>query len=812
MRQKAVHVLWFTAVLLGGKLQAQGMKFIHTAIFLMVSVFSFAQSQRETKNFDFDWKFHLGDIREAGNPDFDDESWQDVQLPHDWSIKQPVSKENVGKGWMEGSMGYLPGGIGWYRKSFTVPEAYKNKNVVIQFDGVYHQSDVYINGKHLGFHPYGYTTFEYDLTPYLNYGEENTIAVRVDHSDSPSSRWYSGSGIYRHVWLKVTNPVHIATWGIYLTTPEISEKEATVNIATTINNNNQNPVEVLVQNQIIDKQGKKVAVEKSKLQVGKSKQETLQQSLKLREPRLWSIETPCLYAMETTVKVNGKTVDQYTTRFGVREIRFDADKGFFLNGKNIKMKGMNLHPDAGSLGTAVPDHSYLRRLQILKEYGVNAIRCSHNPPTSEFLDMCDSLGFVVIDEAFDKWKSMYYAEYFDEWWQRDIDAMVLRDRNHPSVVLWSIGNETSEQYDTTGEGTARAVMLRDYVHSLDPSRLVTAALQPDKERRYNKKGFAQSLDVVGYNYQEPWLKDEKKQFPDRMMYIAEAYPYYRGKGKEYKAFYPVNPWYDVANNDFVFGQFIWPGVDYMGESRGWPSIGRVNGLFDVCMFEKPAAAFHRSVWNDEPMVRIAVADQSLDMDTGKPHWSWPFLADHWNFPQYEGSIIQVHTTTNCDSVELILNDESLGFRNTSDYSNNTIIWHVPYEEGRIVARGYKAGREAASYELKTAGKPAQILLSADRTQIAADGQDLSHITIRIVDKNGIVVPVANRTITVEVFGNGRLLGLDNGDLRDPFTGNSISTYFGKALLTVQSSRSKGKIKIMVKSEGIPEAILQIATE
>ncbi|MCX2678655.1 DUF4982 domain-containing protein [Galbibacter sp. EGI 63066] len=789
------------------------MKFSYTIILLTVSVCSMAQSQREKKNFDFDWKFFHGDTIEAKNSGFDDSKWQEVQLPHDWSIEQAVSKENAGQGWMDGSMGYLPGGTGWYRKSFTVPVTYKDKKVVIQFDGVYHQSDVYVNGKHLGFHPYGYTTFEYDLTSYLNYGGENTIAVRVDHSDSPSSRWYSGSGIYRHVWLKVTNPVHVATWGTYITTPEITEKEAKVNITTTINNGSKNPVEVLVENQISDMRGKKIAAEKSKLRVGESKQEALKQSLKLKEPLLWSIETPNLYVMETTVKASGKIVDKYKTTFGVREIRFDAKNGFFLNGENIKMKGVNLHPDAGSLGTAVPDQSYLRRLQILKEYGVNAIRCSHNPPTSEFLDMCDSLGFVVIDEAFDKWKSGYYKEYFDEWWQRDMDAMVLRDRNHPSVVLWSIGNETSEQYDKTEEGTKRAVMLRDYVHELEPTRLVTAALQPDKSRQFNKNGFAQSLDVVGYNYQEQWLEDEKEQFPNRIMYISEAYPYYRGKGKEYNAFYPVNPWYDVANNDFVFGQFIWAGVDYLGESSGWPSTGWPTGPFDVCMFEKPSAAFHRSVWNDTPMVKIAVADQSLDIDPGKPHWSWPFLADHWTFPQYEGHVIQIQTTTNCDRVELVLNNESLGIKNTSDYSNNTINWYVPYEKGTIVAKGYKAGQEVISYELKTAGEPVQILLSADRTQIAADGQELSHITIEFVDDQGVVVPNADQVITVEVVGNGRLLGLDNGDLRrDSFTGNSIPTYFGKVLLTVQSKRSKGNINVIVKSDNIPKATLQIATE
>ncbi|MDN3669497.1 glycoside hydrolase family 2 TIM barrel-domain containing protein [Echinicola jeungdonensis] len=787
------------------------MKYISTLVFLFIALISLAQSQREKKNFDFDWNFTLEDVSEAKNPNFDDSNWQEVQLPHDWSIKQPVSKENVGEGWMVGSMGYLPGGIGWYRKTFMVPVDFKAKKVVIQFDGVYHQSDVYINGKHLGFHPYGYTTFEYDLTPYLNYGKENTIAVRVDHSDSPSSRWYSGSGIYRHVWLKVTHPVHVATWGTYITTLEISEKEAQVNIATTIEYNGQNPVEVLVQNQIIDRQGKKVAEEKSKLQVGKSKQETLQQSLKLKEPQLWSIDEPTLYAMETTVKVNGKTVDEYKTPFGVREIRFDADKGFFLNGENIKMKGMNLHPDAGSLGTAVPDRSYLRRLQILKEYGVNAIRCSHNPPTTEFLDMCDSLGLVVIDEAFDKWKSGYYEKYFDEWWQRDMDAMILRDRNHPSIVLWSVGNETSEQNWEIG-GTERLKMLVEYVKKQEPTRPVTAALRPVIDRPYNKNGFAEAMDIVGYNYQEQWLEEDKAQFPDRIMYISEAYPYFRGRSNTYKDFYPSNPWYDVAENDYVFGQFIWAGVDYLGESSGWPSTGWPTGFFDICMFEKPSAAFHRSVWNEKPMVRIAVADQSLDIDPGKPHWSWPFLASHWNFPQYKGHIVEVHTTTNCDKVELLLNGESLGKRKTSDYSNNTIKWHVPYDAGKIEAKGYNGEKQVAVYSLQTSDEPAQVKFKLDRESITADGLDLAHLEVSLLDENGVLVQTDEREITIEVSGKGKLLGLDTGDIRrDSFSGNSIQSYFGKALVTFQSTREEGNIIVKVKVDGLPEEIISIPT-
>lgn len=760
---------------------------------------------RITERFDFDWKFLLGDSTNASAVNYNDARWENIQVPHDWSIKGPLSKK------AGGAMGFLPGGIGWYRKTFFVPKAYKGKHVVIQFDGVYHQSDAYINGKHLGFHPYGYTGFEYDLTPHLIYGANNTIAVRVDHRNAPSSRWYSGSGIYRHVWLKVTNPVHVATWGTCVTTPQVSQGSAEVKITTTVENGSSHTGTIQVQNRIVNADGKTVASAQSFLLVEQDKQGDVAQAMHVQKPVLWSTETPYLYTMETTIKRGNKVVDQYSTRFGIRSIRFDANKGFFLNEQPVKLKGVCLHQDEGALGTAVPDGSYLRRLKILKDFGCNAIRCSHNPPSPQFLDMCDSLGFVVIDEAFDKWKSGYYAKYFDEWWQRDLDAMLLRDRNHPSVILWSIGNETTEQNDTSNTRTARATMLRDYVHKTEPTRPVTAAIAPAdvSKRIYNKNGFTEALDVVGLNYQEPWLIDDKKAFPQRIQFISEAFPYYRGRHNSVRDYNPINPWYDVAKNDFVLGQFIWSGVDYLGESSGWPSTGWPTGLFDECLFEKPRAAFHRSVWKAEPMVRIAVADQSLDIDPGKDHWSWPNLAAHWNFPQYEGHIIDVQTTTNCDSVELWVNNTSMGRRRTADYSNNTISWHVPYKAGKIEAKGYNGGKEVAQYELRTAGKPVQLKLLADKGDLAADGQDVSHITIELVDDKGVVVPTTDQNITVEVSGNGRLLGVDNGDLRreNSYAGNNVKTYFGKAMAVVQAGRSKGAVQVKVMAEQLPPTIL-----
>ena len=759
-------------------------------------------------SFDFDWKFTLGDVKEAASPGFNDAGWEDVQLPHDWSIKLPIDSKG------STSMGFLKGGIGWYRKSFKIPADYRGKTVRIMFDGVYHKCDVYLNGKHLGFHPYGYIGFEYNLTPYLIFGASNTISVRVNHADFPSSRWYSGSGIYRHTWLTVTNPVQISTYGTSVTTPKITRETADVKLETRLENNTNETRDLTLQSRITDDKGHEISTAKSSIQIHANESPKIVQLLVVQNPALWSVDSPALYRIETTVQIGNQVVDNYLTSFGIRSIRFDPDKGFFLNGEHLKLKGMCLHQDAGLLGTAVPDRSYERRLEILKEYGCNAIRCSHNPPAPEFLDLCDRMGFVVIDEAFDKWKSGYYAEYFDEWWKKDLDAMLQRDKNHPSIIMWSVGNEVKEQNDSLGVAIAK--MFKDYVHLTELTRPVTLALRPNKDisRTFNTTGFTAQPDVVGYNYQEPWMAADKAKYPGHIMYVSEAYPYYSGRSDNHKDYNPVNPWYFVAKNDFVLGQFIWAGVDYLGESAGWPSSGWSAGLFDICMTEKSRAAFHRAMWTTKPMVRIAVADQSLNIDPGKDHWSWPNLITHWNFSQYEGHVIEVQTITNCDSVELWLNDVSLGKRSTSDYTNNTIVWHVPYKAGRIQAKGYIKGLEAANFELKTSGKPARILLSADKNEITADGQDLSHITITIVDANGIPVPDADRIIAVEVGGNAKLLGIDNGDQRrkDGFGGNNRTSFFGKALTIVQSLRQPGAIKVKVSATGLPAATISLLSK
>ena len=619
-------------------------KVILVVVFLNLCACYGYASSRIKLNFDFDWKFSLTDHPGYAAIDYSDANWEQVQLPHDWNIKQKFDRKGIG------SAAYLPEGIGWYRKTFFVPQSYKGRTVSILFDGIFQQSDVYINGKHLGHRPYGFCSIEYDLTPYLHTGKENVIAVRVNTTGG-RPRWYAGAGIYRHVWLTAANPVHVATYGTYITTPEATEDHADVKIVTTVSNQSDKEQAITVTQRLIDDSGKEVARgKKGHLLIKAGNTADVEQIVPVASPRLWTLENPVMYTMETTVKVNNRVTDVYATPIGIRTIHFDKDKGFFLNGKHHKLKGVCLHQDAGCLGVAVPDRSYERRLEILKEYGCNAIRCSHNQPSAEFLDMCDRMGFLVIDEAFDKWKGGYYKQHFDEWWQKDMANMILRDRNHPSIILWSIGNEVGEASRKDNEGIERATMLRDFVHKLEPSRLVTLAAQNN-----HREEFASVPDVIGYNYLEARMLSDKKKLPERICLVSEELPYYRGEEGRLRSYTPLNPWQIVAGNDFVAGGFIWPGVDYLGEA-GWPSKGWPNGLFDVCMFEKPRAAYHRAMWNPKPMVHIAVLDQALDIDHGRDLWQWPPIASHWNFPdKYRGMVMEIRTTTNCESVELFLN-------------------------------------------------------------------------------------------------------------------------------------------------------------
>ncbi len=751
----------------------------------MTTCISAAQTASRTmESFDFDWQFHLTmekDAEDQAGPRLRTaiEGWETVQLPHDWSIHMiPDSR-------LTGCNGHLRGGTGEYRKTFKVDKKDKGRNISIIFDGIYNRSTVSVNGHKLGFRPYGFVQIEYDLTPYLKWGEDNEIYVKVDNpSDNDHiSRWYTGSGIYRHAWLVKTSPTHIRTNGTYIVTKDNKRVVITTDITGSTSKRHK------IIHKIYDADGQPVATG------------TDGKEINIPSPHLWNgMSDPYLYKVETILSDGRKTLDIYESHFGIRTVEFTTDRGFLLNGKPLKLKGFCLHQDDACLGSALPIRSMERRLEIFRDYGVNAIRCSHNPPAPEFLDLCDRFGFIVIDEAFDKWKSGYYAEYFDDWWEKDLRNMIERDRNHPCVAVWSIGNELQEAWDSGNEGVKRARMLQDFVHKLEPSRQVCMACQ----NRHQEK-FSGVTDVVGYNYLESRMLSDHKKIPDRRFLVTEELPYYCGAEGNIRAYDTNNPWNIIESNEFIAGGFIWTGQDYIGEAM-WPSCGWPCGLLYLSGKEKPRGIWHRSRWNlDTPVVGISVRDESLDIDHGRDLWQWPNIDSRWNFPfSYEGLVMEVQTITNCEKVELKINNKIMGVKNTSDFANHTIVWHVPYSRGRIEAHGINGTDTVAHYEITTAGEPTAMKIEADRTELHADGQDLCYIQMQLVDDKGVEVYHRERKITGTIEGEGKLLGLINNDLRrtTPFTSTEDNTHFGSAFAIVQTTRNAGRIKLHLNVEGI----------
>ena len=745
------------------------------------------RNPRITECFDDGWTFHLtmekGAEQQAG-PRLQEAigGWEEVSLPHDWSIHMiPDSR-------LTGCNGHLRGGRGEYRKTFSLPAADRGKAVSVIFDGIYNRSDVFINGHHLGFRPYGFVQIEYDLTPHLNYGGTNELYVRVNNpSDNDSiARWYTGSGIYRHAWLVKRNPIHIATNGIYLTT-----QGGQVTLRTSVVGT---PAQLRIQHEILDANGKVVARGEG------------DSPISIPHPHLWDgIADPYLYKAVTRLYDGGRLLDEVETPFGIRTMEFTADRGFLLNGKPLKLRGFCLHQDDACLGSALPRRSMERRLELFRAYGVNAIRCSHNPPAPEFLDLCDQMGFIVIDEAFDKWKSGYYKDYFDEWWQRDLLSMLERDRNHPCIATWSIGNELTEAWLDTDEGVERAQMLQDFVHQHEPTRPVCLACQNNHQDK-----FAGVTDVVGYNYQEPRMVSDHKRFPDRKFVVTEELPYYCGAEGNIRAYDTNNPWNIIEAHDFIAGGFLWTGQDYVGEA-GWPSCGWPTGLIDLSGTEKAQGIWHRAIWQKEkPVVGIAVRDDRLDIDHGRDLWQWPRLASIWNFPSYyEGLVMEVQTMTNCDRVQLTINGKVMGVKKTADFPNHTIVWHVPYTPGTIEARGINDTDTVAYHSIRTASDPVALKASPDRTTLTADGQDLSYIQLQLIDKDGNPVPHQERRIRGTIEGEGRLIGLINNDLRrtTPFTSTEDITHFGRAFAVVQTTKKAGSIRLRLDVEGFATPVV-----
>ena len=780
-------------------------------VFLAVLAAALPAWTAEQQNFDAEWRFWKGDAKGAEQPGFDDGAWRKLDLPHDWSIEGPYAASNAS------GTGFLPAGIGWYRKSFAMPESARGRIVSIAFDGVYRDSDVWINGRHLGHRPYGYSSFVYELTPYLNFGAKpNVLAVRVDHSEAADSRWYPGSGIYRHVWLLGSAPAHVAHWGTYVFTPVVTDAQALVTVETTVANQAHDAA-VRVAVSIEDAAGKIVGTAAGEQRIPAGQGRTFVQQAAVANPALWSTATPNLYTVVTRVFADGAPADETRTPFGIRTTRFDANHGFFLNGRPEKIKGVCIHHDLGALGAAFSEAALERRLKALKDLGVNAIRCSHNPMAPELYDLCDRLGLLVMDEAFDEWTAGKhkwiqgwnagtpgldgYHEAFAEWSTRDIQDMVRRDRNHPSVILWSIGNEIDYPGDPFGHplgrsglkpemldggvlpGVARKLIAA--VKELDGTRPVTQALADVNAS--NATGLANLLDVAGYNYLEQHYERDHQAYPQRILLGSENS-------------HSLQAWRAVAANDYVAGQFLWTGVDFLGESRQYPVRGSTSGLLDICGFRKPLSYLREALWSGRPMVYAAVGQGRV--------------VEHWNWANDPRKLLPVEVYTNTDAAELFLNGKSLGEKRVEDRIAPVLRWEVPNEPGVLRAIGRKDGREAARFELVTAGAPDRIELVPDRTVLRADGADLANLEVRVVDAAGRRVPTADADIAVEVRGAAALAAMDSGNARDitPVQAGHRAAYEGRVLAIVRASRAAGKAVVRAAAPGLKPAEITVSTE
>jgi len=787
-----------------------------------------AAAQRQRLSMDPGWRFTLGDPAGAERPAFDDRGWRGLDLPHDWSVEGTPREDAPGGG----RVGFLPTGTGWYRKAFRMPAGARGRQAWLEFDGVYMNADVWINGVPLGRRPYGYVSFAYDITPHLVPGV-NVVAVRVDNSRQPNSRWYSGSGIYRHVWLTLVDPLHVARWGTYVTTPRADSAGADVVVRTRVENEASAASRGTLRSVVLDGAGREVARAETTLALAARQRVEVEQRLRFAAPRLWSVGTPHLYALRSEVLEGERPADVVTTPFGVRSIAFDRDRGFLLNGRRVKLLGVNLHHDAGAVGAAVPERVWERRLEVLKAMGANAIRTSHNPPAPEFLDLCDRLGFLVMAEAFDEWTigkvPEGYNRYFAEWSERDVTDFVRRDRNHPSIVLWSAGNEIGEQ--TTPEGVQVLRRLLDIFHREDPTRPVTTGNdQIHADGHPALVEFLNALDIVGYNYVDRWherrelfAEQDRHDHPEWRMIGTESVPAGEPFGGTYSLGNDsavVRPnyttgmiraerlWKWVATHDYFAGDFMWTGIDYLGESI-WPYRGFGAAPVDITGHPKDAFYLYQSQWTDRPVLRLL------------PHWNWPGR---------RGQLIPVLAYTNCNRVELFLNGRSLGERRLEFPAQGTsggwnsyaqpfvdvttddlhLTWDVPYEPGVLRAVGRRRdGTVACHAEVRTAGPPAAIRLSVDRDTITAVSGDVAHVTFEVVDSAGTVVPTASHVVRFTVTG-GAIVALDNANLQDhdPYRSDRRRAFEGRGLAIVRAAQP-GPLRLTASAEGLREASVQI---
>ena len=804
-----------------------------------------ALSGERRLSFNEGWRFFKGEASGAETPQFDDSAWRTLRLPHDWAIEGPFDAK------LNPQTGALPiSGTGWYRKTFALPESAKGKYFSIEFDGAMANSTVWLNGQKLGGRPYGYIGFSLDLTPYLAFGgAANVIAVRLTPEDH-SSRWYPGAGIYRNVWLDITGPVHIAHWGTYITTPKVNEDQASVSVKTTMRNRSAQEAKVTVQTSALDPAG--IMVGRSSAQVAlppdgpQSSPVVVPTVLTINRPQRWDIDHPNLYTLVTEVLENNLPVDRSSTPFGIRTIGFDKQRGFSLNGRYLKLHGVCDHHDLGALGAAVNRRAIERQFQILKGAGVNALRTSHNPPAPEILEYCDRLGLLVMDEAFDMWRIPKvpngYSKYYADWSETDARDMARRDRNHPSVIMWSIGNEIPEQDHPEAEGWREARRLTGFFHDEDPTRPTTSAFNSWANAIKNK--MADEVDIPGFNYSPMHYEQILKQHPDwvivgtetascvssRGVYHLPMEAYEKPRSLQVSSYDTVAPdWAMCPDVEFTFqdklpqvlGEFVWTGFDYLGEPtpfwgwqdknpQDWPSRSSYFGFVDLAGFPKDRYYLYQSQWTARPMVHLL------------PHWNWEGM---------ENKAIPVMAYSNAQEVELFLNGKSLGkkarFSDSWEMPVGTKvsetrkfptryrrIWQVPFEPGVLKAVAYENGKQVAVDEVRTAGPPAKVKLTVDRAMIQADGDDLAFVTVRIEDQRGNLCPMADNLVHFDVTGAGTIAAVDNGNAAttEPFQADHRKAFNGMALLIVRSRTGEaGRIKVVATSEGLAKDTADITT-
>ncbi|MDX2447195.1 MAG: glycoside hydrolase family 2 TIM barrel-domain containing protein [Desulfobacterales bacterium] len=802
---------------------------IALVLFAILNPAAMAQvSFGESQEINDGWLFTLTNPTHAQDPNLDVEAWRTLDLPHDWSIEGNLSPS------LSSCTGYLPGGIGWYRKSLDLSNLQLNEKAYLYFEGVYNRSEVYVNGQLVGKRPNGYVSFMYDITPFIDQSANNVVAVKVDHSRTADSRWYTGSGIYRDVWLIQSGEIHFDQWGVSYTTPEVEANEALIVVKMEVKNDTSQDQIVQLLNVLIDSAGVEKAVSRQSIRVKSNSVGIESAELKVDKPGLWDLNAPTLYRLHTRIIKDGQTLDQTETNVGIRSIKFDPNAGFSLNDKALMIKGVCIHHDAGCLGSAVPKAVWKRRFVTLKQLGCNALRMSHNPQAPDVYDLCDELGLLVMDEAFDEWefpKRKWLTgwnkgtpgfegsyDFFEPWSSRDLADMVKRDRNHPSVIMWSIGNEVDYPNDPYSHPVldhgrinqkvygghlpdspqaqrlgAIAQRLSTEVRKWDTSRPVTAALAGIIMS--NETEYPSCLDIVGYNYTENRYDQDHKTYPERVIYGSE-------NG------HSMSGWNAMKNRDFIGAQFLWTGIDYLGESGRWPARGGNGGLLNYAGFIKPRGEFRRALWSETPVSYLGTSSARSRNSRSLIRQAWPM----WNYQ--EGQRVKVLVFTNSPKAKLILNEKQVG--ETKDYNTETgvLMWDVSFAPGTLEVFGVDhQGHTESRYAIQTSKRPHTIMALPDQ-KVIDHNTGLAQVEIRIVDEDGIPVVLSDNEVTCSIRGPGKLLGLEAGNDTDMgnYNDNAQRVFKGKMIAYVQATGELKDIEITFSSPWLTSAKCAIKTK